>query len=359
MTGLVQGDEIRVGLIGFGYSTRTFHRPLLMATAGYRIAAVASSRPREVEAELPGVAIFADPVALTRHPELDLVVIATPNATHASLAEAGVRAGRHVVVDKPFTLTADEARHLTALARDRGTLLSVFQNRRWDSDFLTVQDALRRGLLGQVALCESRFDRFRPQIRDRWREGAGPGAGLLYDLGPHLIDQALVLFGPPESVQATLARQRPEAVSVDFAHLVLRNGERIVTLQAGSLVPGGSPRFSLHGDRASLIKRHPDVQEAQLRQGKRPGSAGWGVDPDDAVLYDGASGEPRTVKSIPGEQRRYYEAVREALHGRAANPVTPEQATTVMRVLEAALRSGAEHRRVVLEYADDERAAWP
>lgn len=355
----VGAADVRVGVIGFGYATRNFHVPLLRSTPGFRLTAVASSRAAEVQAALPGVEVFADPAALARHPDVDLVVIATPNESHARLAEGALGAGRHVVVDKPFTVTAAEARHLGDVARASYRTLSVFHNRRWDSDFLTVQEALRRGVLGPVVLCESRFDRFRPEVRHRWREGAAPGAGLLYDLGPHLIDQVLVLFGIPDTVQATLGRQRPGARSVDYFHLVLRYGERlVVTLQAGMLVAGGSPRFALHGERASLVKHRPDVQEDQLRAGVVPGAPEWGVDPDEAVLFDGVSGETRAVKAVPGDQRGYYAALREALRGRAANPVSPAQGATVIALIEAALQSEDAGRRAAPDLREEERAAW-
>ena len=351
-------DEIRVGVIGFGFVSKTFHIPLLKATAGYRITTVSSSRPADVLAELPDVEVVADPKALATHPDVDLVVIASPNDTHAPLAESAMRAGRNVVVDKPFTLTVAEARYLAKVAKESDVLLSVFQNRRWDSDFLTVQDAIRRDLVGKVVLFENRLDRFRPEVRDRWRELPGPGSGLLYDLGPHLIDQALVLFGIPDSVQATLAKQRDGGRTVDYFHLVLRYGVMAAQLQAGSLVSGGSPRFVVHGDRASLLKEKPDIQEDQLKAGVVPGSAGWGLDPDDATLHEGATGKTRTLKAARGDQRGYYVALREALHGRAPNPVSPAQGATTMAIIEAAMRSDAEGRRVVPELTDEERAVW-
>ena len=213
-------SPIRVGVIGFGFVSKTFHVPLLKATDGYKITAVSSSHPADVKAVLGDADVVSDPKALATHPDIDLVVIASPNETHAPLAELAMRAGHNVVVDKPFTITVEEARHLASVAAEKGVLLSVFQNRRWDSDFLTVQDAIRRGLVGRLALFESRIDRFRPEVRDRWREIPGPGAGLLYDLGPHLIDQTLLLFGIPDSVQATLAKQRRGAQTDDFLSLI-------------------------------------------------------------------------------------------------------------------------------------------
>ena len=355
---MATNQPIRVGLIGFGFVSKTFHVPLLKATEGYRITAVSSSHPADVSAMIAGVDVVADPHALATHPDIDLVVIASPNETHAPLAEAAMRAGRNVVVDKPFTITVAEARHLASVASEKNVLLSVFQNRRWDSDFLTVQDAIRNDLVGRIVLYESRIDRYRPEVRERWREIPGPGAGLLYDLGPHLIDQTLLLFGIPDSVQATLATQRRGGKTDDFFQLVLRYGQMVATLGAGSLVSGGSARFAVHGDRASVIKQKPDIQEDQLRAGMLPGAPDWGADPDDALLYEGASSNTHVLKAVRGDQRGYYVALREALLGRAPNPVPPEQAATVMAIIEAGFRSEKEGCRVVPEVTEEERAAW-
>src|SRR6185436_12870161 len=264
----------------------------------------------DVAALLPDAEVVADPKALATHPDVDLVVIASPNETHAPLAFQAMRAGRNVVVDKPFTITAEQARQLATIATESRVLLSVFQNRRWDSDFLTVQEAIGRDLTGRVVLFESRIDRYRPEVRDRWREIPGPGAGLLYDLGPHLIDQTLLLFGIPDSVQATLATQRQGGRTDDFFQLVLRYGDMIATLQAGSLVSGGSARFSVHGEKASLVKMKPDIQEDQLRAGVLPRTPDWGVDPDSAILHDGATGQSLSIQAARGDQRGYYVALR-------------------------------------------------
>lgn len=345
-----------MGLIGFGYVSKTFHVPLISATEGFRIAAVASSRPAEVKAALPEVDVVQDPEALANRDDIDLVVVASPNDTHAPLAEFAMRAGRNVVVEKPFTVTSAEARRLTEISNETGMLLSVFQNRRWDSDFLTVKDAIENDLTGRVTEFESRIDRFRPDVRDRWRENPGPGAGLLYDLGPHLIDQTLLLFGIPDSIQATVAMQRINAKTDDFFHLILRYGETIATLQASSLVSGGSARFAVHGERASLIKERMDVQEDQLRAGTTPASSDWGIDPDNAVLYE--SGTSRKIESSRGDQRGFYMAVRDALRGIGPNPVTGLQGSTIIALIEAAIRSNAEGRRIVPNLTADERNAF-
>ena len=355
---MASDPAIRVGLIGFGFVSKTFHVPLLQATEGYEITAVSSSRPDDVVALLGDIEVVSDPKELATHADIDLVVVASPNETHAPLAELAMRAGRNVVVDKPFTITVAEARHLAVVAREKDVVLSVFQNRRWDSDFLTVQDAIRQNLVGRIVLFESRIDRYRPEVRERWREIPGPGAGLLYDLAPHLIDQTLLLFGIPDTVQSTLAEQRRGAKTDDFFHLVLRYGEMVATLGAGSLVSGGSARFAVHGDRASVVKQKPDIQEDQLRSGILPGYPGWGMDPDDAVVYDGATGDSRALKAARGDQRGYYVALREALLGRGPNPVPAAQGATVMAIIEAGLRSDEEGRRVVPDVTREERAVW-
>ncbi|HET9775873.1 MAG TPA: oxidoreductase [Gemmatimonadaceae bacterium] len=354
----MSSSPIRVGLVGFGFVTKTFHIPLLQGTPGFEIAAVSSSHPQDVKAMLPGVEVVSDTKALATHPDLDLVVVASPNVAHAPLAELAMRSGHNTVVEKPFTITVKEARYLAALADENHVLLSVFHNRRWDSDFLTVRSALDQNLLGGVVRYESRIDRYRPDVRARWRELPGPGAGLLYDLGPHLIDQALLLFGIPQDVQATLALQRTGAKTDDFFQLVLRYGEMIATLEAGSLVSGGTPRFAVHGDRASLVKQKPDVQEDQLRAGMLPGAAEWGHDPDDAVLYIGQGGQSQRIPAERGDQRNFYVALGEAMRGKGPNPVTPHQGATVIAIIEAAIRSHRDGRRVVPAISAAERAAW-
>lgn len=335
----MSGGRMRVALIGYGYAGETFHAPLIGAEPRLALTVVGSSRPDHVAARLPGVRVIADPVAAATDSEVGLVVIATPNDSHAALARAALDAGKHVVVDKPFALTLEEARALADLAEARGLILSVFHNRRWDSDFLTVSGAIADGLLGDVVAIESRIDRWRPEVRARWREGAGAGAGLLYDLGPHLIDQALCLFGPPASVTAWTARQRPGALADDAFQVTLRWGERVASLSAGMLVGGATPRWLVHGTGGTLVKRQIDRQEAQLKGGMFPGAPGWGDDPDPGELL--AGDERLAVRPTRGDQRAYYRELADCLLGGGAPPVTAGEACGVMAVLEAA-RTSAE-----------------
>ena len=299
---------------------------------------VASRQKAVVRSELPAVEV-TDPQTALAHENVDLVVIASPNDSHFSLARAALQAGKHVVVDKPFTTTVAEAQELSALAEAQDCLLSVFHNRRWDSDVLTVRTIIEQGLLGEVVHFESHMDRFRPEIRDRWRERPGPGSGLWFDLGPHLIDQALQLFGMPQKITATLANQRAGAQTDDWAHVLLDYGSRKVILHGSLLAASGSPRFTVHGVRGSLIKRLPDPQESQLRAGMRPNDPGWGIDPDCASFFDGQGGPPQQIESQRGDYLQYYRAIVLALNTGSPNPVTPQDAINVMTVLEAAVRS--------------------
>lgn len=329
---------INVALIGYGFAGKTFHAPLLSATAGLNLYAIVSSDAAKVQADFPGMRVIADAQQAIADPNIDLVVIASPNTTHAPLAREALEAGKHVVVDKPFTLNMQEARELIALAEEKGQLLSVFHNRRWDSDYLGVRQAIEQGLVGRVVQFESHIDRFRPQVRVRWREQNVPGSGLWFDLGPHLIDQALQLFGLPESVQGNIATLREQAEVNDWAHVVLNYPEHRVILHCSMLVAGGVSRFSVHGDKGSLIKAHADRQESQLLAGVTPGSAGWGADDDAMVLYSGEEA-PRQLPTPAGDQRQYYIQIANALNGQQENPVPPQQALAVMAVLEAAVKA--------------------
>ncbi|WP_232823499.1 oxidoreductase [Dyella sp. C9] len=349
---------MRVALIGYGYAGKTFHAPLIRSVAGLELALVASRDAAKVHADLPDVEVVADVQSALHDPRISLVVIASPNDTHAPLARAALETGKHVVVDKPFALDATEARALAVLAQRQGRVLSVFQNRRWDSDFLGVKQVLEQGLLGEVMHFESHIDRFRPQVRARWREQRGAGSGLWYDLGPHLVDQALLLFGLPQRVLASMAVQRVHGEVTDWAHVVLEYGARRVILHASMLVAGGSPRFVLHGTGGSLVKALPDRQEAQLLAGLHPGADGWGVDADAMQLHDG-SDHPVMIATPRGDQRRYYEALYEALTGQGVNPVTPWQAVSVMAVLDAAIACATTGNPVAPAWSTQEREAWP
>lgn len=343
--------DLNVGLIGYGYAGATFHAPLIDSVPGLRLTAVVSSKPAEVLAAWPAVTVEPGPDALLARGDIDLVVIATPNRTHYPLAAAALAAGKHVVVDKPFTLTAAEAGTLIEAARQAGRQLSVFHNRRWDSDFLTLQAVLAAGTLGRPVHFESRFDRYRPAVRARWRESAEPGAGLWYDLGPHLVDQALQLFGLPDAIGLERARLRDGADSDDWFLAVLQYPRLRAVLRASTLAADAGPRLTLHGTGGSFAKSAPDPQEAALKAGLRPTGPDWGHDPEPATLTlpDGNGLRQVTLPCRPGDYRQYYAGVRAAIAGASPAPVTAGQALAVMRIIEAGCRADAEGRRISLK----------
>jgi predicted dehydrogenase len=332
----------RVALIGFGLAGRVFHAPLVTATPGLDLAAIVSSRKDEIAAAYPGVAV-ATADAVFADPGIDLVVVATPNESHFDLAARALASRKHVVIDKPFALNTTQARSLIELSR--GRLLSVFHNRRWDGDFLTLKTLLHDGTLGDVAYMESRFDAYRPVVRDRWRERAGPATGTWYDLGAHLLDQALQLFGLPQAIYADLAARRPGALTTDYFRVLLRY-ETVKVVVAGDCLAPTARRFVLHGSRASFIKRGLDPQEPHLAAGLRPGDVAYGVETNPAQLV--TVGGVRPMAIARGNYRAYYEGVRDALRGLLPLPVTAGEALAVMELLEAAQQSAASGREVAI-----------
>jgi len=338
-------DKIRVGLIGYGYASKTFHAPLIAGTPGMELAAVSSSDASKVHADWPTVTVVSEPKKLFDDPNIDLIVIPTPNDTHFPLAKAALEAGKHVVVDKPFTVTLSQARELDALAKSLGRLLSVFHNRRWDSDFLTVKALMGKGTLGEVAYFESHFDRFRPQVRNRWREQAGPGSGIWYDLAPHLLDQAVNLFGLPVSMTVDLAQMRPGAQATDYFHAILSYPQRRVVLHGTLLAAAESARYIVHGTRGSYVKFGLDPQEDRLKNGERLPQEDWGYDMRDGVLtrVEGEEQVQETWLTLPGNYPAYYAGIRDALNGSGENPVPASQAIQIMELIELGIES-AKHR---------------
>lgn len=352
------GKEVRVGLIGYGYAGKTFHAPLIRSVPGLKLTVVGSSKPDIVQADVPGVSVCSNMEEVANHPEIDLLVIASPNESHFPLASMALRSGKHVVVDKPFTVKLADARTLVELAEEQGRLLSVFHNRRWDSEVLAAKAMVESGVLGEISHFETHIDRFRPQVRQRWREQTGPGAGLWFDLGPHLIDQALQLFGLPQTVNASFAIQRKGGQTDDWAHVQLNYKSLRVVLHVMLLASGGVPRSVLHGTLGSWVKFGGDVQEKQLVAGMLPGSDGFGVDPDPGIFYEGATAKQTKIPAPAVNQADYYLGIRDALWGRHPNPVPPSQASAVMSILETSFESGARGQVLSLSLTDKERAAF-
>ncbi len=338
--------RIRAGVVGFGLGGKVFHAPFLNAVEGLELAAVLQRHGNEATQVYPGVALVRTMEDLLTQPELTLVVITTPPSTHYELARQSLEAGKHVVIDKPFVASSEQARQLIELARSRGLVLSAFQNRRWDGDFLTLQKLLAENALGRVVSLESRFERFQPGPRPKkWQEENLPGNGLVHDLGSHLADQALVLFGTPEAVSADIRFDRDLTAVNDGFAIHLHYPRLRVSLYASLLACTAGPRYVAHGTRGSYVKYGLDPQEPALKAGKKLGGPNWGEEPEDGwgtltTMQNGAAVE-RRVPTLPGDYRSYYENVRDTILGEAALAVPGEQGWRVLRLLELAMESSA------------------
>lgn len=348
---IAEMPNLKVGIVGYGFAAATFHAPLIQATAGLELTCVTSRNAQRVRQTLPGAEVSASPAAMFADPDIDLVVIATPNDTHFPLAVAALEAGKHVVIDKPFSLDVAQAKALICLADQHARQLSVFHNRRWDGDFLTLASLIESGILGKLRHVESHFDRYRPIVQDRWRESATVGGGLWYDLGIHLADQALQLFGKPSAVWLDLNRQREGALADDWFHAVLHYDYLRVILHATALAAAPAPRFVLHGTAGSYVKFGLDTQEAALLSNQRPGAAGWGTDPVHGTLTLGHN-EPPTSTVYPGLEGDYtvfYASMRDAITRGTPVPVSAHSACDAMEIIELGLDSARTGRLVYLK----------
>ncbi|MBM0275938.1 Gfo/Idh/MocA family oxidoreductase [Micromonospora tarensis] len=342
-------EALRVGLLGYGLAGRVFHAPLIAATPGLRLDAIVTRDPQRREQagqHFPDARLVDDADELWRTPDaLDLVVVATPNRHHVPMARAALTAGLPVVVDKPLAATAADGRALVDEAASRQVPLTVFQNRRWDGDFLTARRLVERGELGRVLRFESRFERFRPTIKPGWRElaGAEEAGGALFDLGAHLVDQAVQLFGPVDRVYAEVDRRRAGAAVDDDAFVALTHANGVHShLWMGAVTAQLGPRLRVRGDRAGYTTYGLDVQEAALHDGGRPGQPGWGEVPPERYGLLGVDGDLRPVPTEPGAYQSFYAQVAAALRDGTPLPVDPRDSVATVELIELAHRSAAE-----------------
>src|SRR2546429_8745246 len=333
---------IEVGLIGFGLAGRASEAPVIRAVPGLHLAAILQRTGTEAAEEYPDVRIVRSLDELLSISEIRLIVIATPNETHYSFARQCLEAGRDVVVDKPFTTTLEEAVSLVQFAPTVNRLLTVYQNRRYDGDFQAIRQVVKAGTLGRILRFETSYDRFRPQLKPgAWRETASPGSGILFDIAPHLIDHALVLFGLPEAVTADVRTERDNAVADDAFDITLHysKGMRAV-LRSSILAAAPRPRFVLFGTQASFVKQTFDPQEMNLRRGHIPADKPWGNEREEdwGVLTVPAGGSCERGRRPPAlfDYRDYYSNLRDVIVGHAALAGTPEYALEGMRMLEVA-----------------------
>lgn len=347
--------QINVGLIGFGMAGQLFHGPTVTSTKGLNLFKVRETKAPNIsiiKERYPETIIVNDTNEILIDPSIDLVVVATPNVTHHEVAKQALMADKHVIVDKPFTVTSAQATELIDFAKTKNKLLTVYQNRRWDSDFQTVKKVINSNLLGNVVEYEAHYDRFRNTIRpDTWKEDGELGTGLLYDLGSHLIDQALVLFDLPKTVMADLRTQRNNATIIDNFEMILDYGKLKVTLKGGMLIKEQLPHFIILGNNGAFVKYGMDVQEEALLAGNAPNkTANWGEEPESLwgtmnTEFNGIEFRGK-VKSEAGNYVGFYENVYSAMVGEAELEVKPEQARNVIRVIELAMQSHKEKCRI-------------
>jgi scyllo-inositol 2-dehydrogenase (NADP+) len=339
---------IRTGVIGYGLGGMAFHAPLIAAVPELELAAIATSRVDAVRERYADVAV-TDAKTLIADPSIQLVAISTPNDSHFPLAKAALEAGKHVVIDKPFVNSIEDGEALIALAAERGLVLSAFHNRRWDADLLTVAKLLESGRLGDVRLAELRWDRYRPEVSTLWRDKPGVGSGMLADLGPHLIDQALLLFGMPEALSADVAVQRDGAVTDDYFEITFHYGVRRVILSASRLIAAARPRFALHGTNGGFVKYGLDPQEPSMKIGGSPNASDYGVEePANYGVLTLGDGTTEIIASERGDYRRYYSGIGRAIADRTPAPVSASDAVAGLRIMALARQSSAEGRRISL-----------
>lgn len=330
---------MNVGLIGFGMVAERFHAPLIAVEPSLRLTHVVERHRRRAQELYPEVTTLTDAEQMWNAP-IDIVAVLTPNESHYPLAKAALEAGKHVVVDKPFTNTSAQADELIALAEAKGLVLTAFQNRRWDSDFLTVQALIDYGRLGKVRRFESRWERFRPQLKGGWREGDGEGTGIFYDLGSHMIDQLFTLFGTPQRLRCSLSSRREGTNAVDDFDWLADYGDFEALIHSDCL---SEPtfRFLVEGDRATYRKTGFDIQEDALARGETPEGPDWGVEPDEqrGQLF-GLEGEPGDIiPTMPGRYPDFYSNLSATIRGTARLEVKPRQARDVIRAIELGTES--------------------
>jgi scyllo-inositol 2-dehydrogenase (NADP+) len=346
---------INVGLVGFGLAGRSFHAPVISAVPGLRLAAIVQRTGSEAAAAYPDARIVRSLEELLAISDLRLIVIATPNETHAPFARQCLAAGRDVVVDKPFATSYQEAADLAEFAKKSGRLLTVYQNRRYDGDFQAIRQLVADGTLGRIVRFETNYDRFRPNLKpDAWREQRVPGAGIVFDIGPHLIDHAMLLFGRPDAVTADIRIERENGLADDAFDIMFHypNSLRAI-LGSNILAASQRPRFLLSGTKGAFLKQTFDPQEINLRAGKVPKQGPWAAEPEQdwglLTLSEGTNSTQRRIPSGTGDYRDYYANVRDVLLGQAQPAVTLPRALEVMRALELARESSATHCTI----------AWP
>lgn len=347
--------NIRTGIIGYGLSGRVFHAPFIDVVDGFELSAISTRNPANVKLirqRYPNTRIAGGADEIINDPDIDLVIVTSPNTVHFKQGKEALLAGKHVVIEKPFTNTVEEADELIALSKKQGKILTAYHNRRFVSDTKTVKKILASGLLGDVVDYETHFDRYRnePRPTGYWREEALAGSGIFYDLGSHLIDQALHFFGLPQAVTAHIKSQRPWAKADDYFDIKLHYPTLTATLKSTMLAKAPGPTFQLHGKKGSFVKYGLDVQEENLDKGMIPNTSDWGKEPENIwgrlITEHNGIKINAVVESENGDYREYFTNLRDAILGKTELVIKPEEARDVIRIIELAFRSNGENRTI-------------
>ena len=342
---------INTALLSYGMSGEIFHAPLLDAHQGFKLSKIVQRNSTRANTRYPNTRIVTSVDEVLNDQTVELIIVNTPNETHYSFAVRALEAGKHVVVEKPFSVTTKEADDLIALAKKTGKVLTVFQNRRWDGDFLTVKEIIKDKLVGGIVEFELHYDRFRNYIEaNTWKEEAAPGTGILYNLGSHMLDQVLVLFGMPTDVDARMGIQRPGGRVEDFYDIRLQYRGFHAIVKSSYLVRESMPRYIMHGTAGSFVKFGIDPQEQALKEGKTPGSTSWGYDPRELWgklnTNVGSLHVEALVETIPGNYLAFYKNVYDVIREGKELAVKPEQSRDVITIIEACMESNS-HRKAV------------
>ncbi|HEU5292083.1 MAG TPA: Gfo/Idh/MocA family oxidoreductase [Cyclobacteriaceae bacterium] len=342
-------QKVKAALLSFGMSGRVFHAPFISLHPGFELAGAWERSKKDIENHYPSAKSYTSFESLLEDSSVDLVVVNTPTYTHFDYAKKSLLANKHVVVEKAFTTTVVEAKELKALAEEKGKMLSVFQNRRWDSDFKTVQHVIKEGILGDLKEVSFSYDRFNPVLSPKLhKETPGPGAGVVYDLAPHIMDQALILFGMPTHVFADIHVMRQTSQVEDYFEILLYYPAMRVRLRATYFAREPVPSYIVHGSKGSFLKTRADVQEAMLQLGKKPVGPDWGKEPESeqGLLHTEVDGKiiRESVKTLQGNYLDYYDGVYKAIANSQKPPVTADEGVLVMRIIEAAFKSYREKK---------------
>ncbi|MFH7014129.1 Gfo/Idh/MocA family oxidoreductase [Flavobacterium sp. FlaQc-52] len=345
-------EKIKTALLSYGMSGKVFHAPFLAIHPGFELLGSWERSKKVIHEDYPSVKSYASIEELLAA-DVDLVIVNTPVGTHFEYAKKVLLAGKHAVVEKAFTTTVAEAEELAGIAREKGLKLAVFQNRRWDSDFKTVQKIINEGVLGELVEAEFHFDRYNPLLSAKaHKETANDGAGILKDLGPHLIDQAVALFGSPKAVFADIRTTREGSVVDDWIDLLLIYADLRVRLKAGFFVKEANPAYTIHGKKGSFLKPRGDVQEDDLKAGKKPNLELWGTESESlqGLLHTEIDGKEirKKIPTLQGNYFSFFDGVYDAISNHKTEPVTAQDGVKVMQIIEAAIASNTEQKVINL-----------